>query len=67
MIVERTTQLHEPTRLARQVSILVAALMIGGVALLAFSSNVHWRLIGALSDGIGIGFFAASKLAVWKA
>ncbi|WP_155754589.1 hypothetical protein [Burkholderia stagnalis] len=66
MLVEQTSQLPENTRLARQVALIVTVLMVGGVALLAFG-NVHWRLLGALCDGIGIGFYAASKLAVWKA
>ncbi|HDR9034241.1 TPA: hypothetical protein QDB07_001710 [Burkholderia vietnamiensis] len=67
MLVEQTAQLSENTRLARQVSLIVTVLMVGGVALLAFGGTVHWRLLGALCDGIGIGFYAASKLAVWKA
>ncbi|KVT01142.1 hypothetical protein [Burkholderia ubonensis] len=67
MLVEKTAQLPESMRVARQVSLVVIALTVGGVALLAFGSNVHWRLLGALCDGIGLGFCAASKLAVWKA
>ncbi|NIF40085.1 hypothetical protein F3J14_04050 [Burkholderia sp. Tr-862] len=66
-MIEQTMQLAETTRLARQVLLIVVALTVGGAAVLAFGSNVHWRLLGALCNGIGIGFFAASKLAVWKA
>ncbi|MCW3632882.1 hypothetical protein [Burkholderia cenocepacia] len=64
---EQTSHLPEETRLSRHVLLIVIALMVSGVALLAFSTTVQWRLIGALFDGISIGFFAASKLAVWKA
>ncbi|WP_434113523.1 hypothetical protein [Paraburkholderia caffeinilytica] len=67
MIVEQTTELAETMCLARQVSLIVFALMIVGTAMLAFSENVHLRLIGALGVGIGIGVLAASKLALWKA
>ncbi|AQH05578.1 hypothetical protein A9R05_41890 (plasmid) [Burkholderia sp. KK1] len=67
MIVEQTRQLGDSTRLARHVALGFMALMLAGVALLAFSPNAHLRLVGALSLGIGIGVQVGAKLAVWKA
>ncbi|HIH2745036.1 TPA: hypothetical protein ACYLN4_000705 [Burkholderia lata] len=67
MIVEQTRQLEDSTRLAWHVALGFLALTLAGVALLALSPNIHWRLVGALSLGIGIGVQVAAKLAVWKA
>ncbi len=67
MILEKTKDLGDETRLARHIAIGVAVLTIVGVALLAYCQGVHWRLFGAVSAGIGIGVLAASKLALWKA
>lgn len=62
MIFERTTQIAEPIRFARQVSLIVFALVMVGTTLLAYCNDVHLRLVGALCTGIGIGLQAASKL-----
>ncbi|MFP3637765.1 hypothetical protein [Paraburkholderia sp. SIMBA_054] len=67
MLMEQRKDLGDSTRLARQVLLIVLAMMLVGGGALAFSSNVHWRIVGALFEGIGIGVFAGSKLALWKA
>jgi hypothetical protein len=53
------------TQLARPAAAWLCAFIVVGCTLMAFAPNYHWRVFGALLEGLCMGIVAGPSFAIW--